>query len=95
MTEFIDKKYGMGITLELDGNVYRRCIFDGTRMRFSGGPIPTFDDCVIKNVTWAFGGPAGKGLEFLSALHNHFGVPGRRDAEEMIRHIKSGKLRAT
>jgi hypothetical protein len=94
MTEFTGQTYGRDMIVELDGNIYRRCIFDGCRMRFCGGPIPTFDDCIIKNVTWAWGGPAAKALEFLSALYNHFGAPGRRDAEEMIRNIKSGKHRA-
>jgi hypothetical protein len=93
MTEFTEQSYMSGVTVELDGNIFKRCIFDGCRMHFSGGPVPTFDDCIIKNVVWAFGGAAGRGIEFLSALYNHFGAPGRRDAEEMIRNIKSGKRR--
>jgi hypothetical protein len=93
MTEFSEQTYGRGQTVELDGNVYRRCKFDGSRMRFSGGPLPTFDDCRIIDVTWAFGGPAGNAFKFLSAIHNHFGEPGRHAAEEMIRNIKSGNHR--
>ena len=93
MAEYTGQTFDKGRAVEIDGNVYRKCIFDGARMRYSGGTMPTFDDCIIKNVTWAFGGPASNTLQFLSALHNHFGAPGRRDAEEMIGYIKSGKHR--
>jgi hypothetical protein len=94
MTEFTEQTFGPGVIVELDGNVYTRCVFDRCRMRFSGGPLPTFNGSKIKNVIWHWGGPAANALAFLSALHNHFGAPGRRDAEEMIRNIKSGKPRS-
>ena len=93
MAEFTAQTYGKGMTVELDGNTYTRCTFEGCRMRFSGGPIPIFAGSTIKNVTWAWGGPAANALTFLSALHNHFGEQGRRDAEEMIRNIMAGKQR--
>ena len=93
MAEFTDKTFGKGETVELDGNIYTRCTFEGCRMRFSGGTLPVFAGSTLKNVTWAWGGPAANALTFLSALHNHFGEPGRRDAEEMIRNIKSGNQR--
>jgi len=95
MAEFTEQSFGKGTIVDLDGNIYTRCVFDGCRMRFSGGPIPTFAGSTIKNVIWTWHGPAANALTFLSALHNHFGAPGRRDADEMIRNIKSGKQRTS
>ena len=94
MAEFVDQVFGRGVVVELDGNVYRRCKFEGARLRYSGGPAPAFADCTLVGVTWAFGGAAANALRFLSDLYNHFGELGRRDAEEMIRNIKSGRHRS-
>jgi hypothetical protein len=93
MAEFIEQTYGPGVNVDLDGNAYTRCVFDRCRMHFSGGALPTFKDVKFRDVIWHWDGAAGNGLALLSALYNHFGPTGRRDAEEMIRNIRSGKMR--
>ena len=95
MTEYSGQTYGPGTTVDLDGNVFTKCVFERCRMRFAGGPVPTFADCRLNGVVWAFTGPAANAMTFLSALYNHFGEPGRRDAEEMIKNIKSGTRRTS
>ena len=94
MAEISNRTFGRGQVVELDGNTYRGCTFAGARMRFSGGALPSFSDCKIQNVTWAFGGAAGNAFMFLSALHNHFGPAGRRDALELIKNIMNGQHRS-
>ena len=95
MTEFTEQTFGPDAMVDLDGNVFTRCIFDRCRMRYSGGPLPVFNGSSLKSVIWHWSGPAANALSFLSALHNSFGPAGRRDAEEMIARVKSGRHRSS
>jgi hypothetical protein len=38
--------------VEIDGNTYRACLFDGCTMVFRGGGVPSFSFCSFERCTW-------------------------------------------
>ena len=57
-------------TVELDGNQYQGCTFQGCKLMYYGGPIPYFDSCSFDSSPFMFEKGAGNALEFLRELYH-------------------------
>ena len=59
-----------GVTVELDGNSYEKCVFRNVVFQYSGGDL-TMKDCDIDRFSFQFGGALATGL---FALYQLFGT---------------------
>lgn len=66
---FVDKVF-YDTDINLDGNEFVRCTFDGCQIRYSGGEVPKMTDCTFVNVGFAFDHSAGRTVKLLAALSN-------------------------
>lgn len=55
-------------TVELDGESFSRCEFDGCRLVYAGGELPTFEQCRFVDCDWKFEGPAAHTLSILKIM---------------------------
>jgi hypothetical protein len=67
MAEIADRLFSSE-RVEIDGNTYQSCRFEGCRMVYSGGGFPTFNSCSFDNCNWHSTVAEGKGLELLNSL---------------------------
>jgi len=77
-----------GGRIEIDGNEFVRCRFDGTKLVFKGLAPVTMVQAEFNNVEWVFDGPAANTLFFLRSVYHGLGDSGRQLVErtfEMIR----------
>lgn len=56
--------------VNLDGNQYLGCSFQGCKLMYYGGPIPHFDGCKFDGGTFMFEKGAGNAVEFLRELYH-------------------------
>jgi hypothetical protein len=54
--------------VEVDGNRYRNCVFEGCVMIYGGGAPPSFSGCHFRNSRLSFVGAAANTLAFLKAM---------------------------
>jgi hypothetical protein len=65
---FEDRRYGNEL-INLNGNDFRRCTFEGSEMIFNGvGPVGLVD-CNFINCRWKFEGPASDTVAFMKELY--------------------------
>ncbi len=58
------------VTLELDGNSYRKCVFRNVLFVYGGGEL-IIEDCAFESFSWQFTGDLARGL---FALYQLFGT---------------------
>lgn len=63
--------------VELDGNSFENCIFNGSTMYFTGSKPVSFLGCEFHDVRWEFSGAAALTVQFLKALTDASGDYGR------------------
>lgn len=73
----------------VDGNQYKRCVFQNTQLVYGGGTLPTFIDCKFMRVTLKFEGQAANTLNFLSSLQSGGFAPAVGKILEGIRGMKA------
>ncbi len=61
------RRYGAE-RLVSDGMHFADCRFEGTTFVYFGGPPPIFQDCLLREVSFDFGGPANNTAKFLKSL---------------------------
>jgi hypothetical protein len=57
-------------TVELDGESFSGCEFDGCRLVYAGGAAPSFDNCRFVECEWKFEGAAAETLACLKLMWN-------------------------
>jgi hypothetical protein len=70
----------------VDGQYFFECHFNFTRLIYSGGELPSFQDCKFGEVEWLFQGAAGNTLLMMQVL-NYIGFSEMVDGA--IAEIKS------
>jgi hypothetical protein len=73
--------------VDTDGNHFIDCRFESSQLRFGGGLLPRFENCVFENVGWYFHGAALRTIQLLQ-MQNHEGQ-GEAFINELFR---SGKV---
>ena len=58
--------------IDVDGNHFINCHFDTTQLRYGGGMLPNFENCLFHNVGWYFHGPALRTIQLLQ-MQNYEG----------------------
>jgi hypothetical protein len=79
------KKTFKNETVELDGNEFIDCKFQGCQLVYSGGPLPRFDGCAFDASPFNFQKGAGNALHFLRDLY-HAGLS--QNVEALFDHIR-------
>ena len=52
--------------MEIDGRRFVNCRLEKVQLRYSGGDLPTFENCeVADNISWYFQGPALRTIQLL------------------------------
>jgi hypothetical protein len=68
MTEFRDRIFSAGETVDTDGNSFLGCTFNGATLRYGGGPHPTFEECRFDAMSWYFTDAALRTIQLLQSL---------------------------
>lgn len=68
--EIRDRSYKEPV--DVDGNHFINCQFDNTQLRYGGGVLPRFDDCLFHNVGWYFHDAALRTIQLLQ-MQNYEG----------------------
>lgn len=77
-----------GGRVQLDGNQFVDCHFEGVSLVFAGTAPVHFNGCHFVNVRWEFDGPAVLTLSFLAALYRGLGEGGRHLVEQIFEEIR-------
>lgn len=81
-----DRTYSGG-RIEIDGNEFVNCQFNGTILAYKGvGPV-VMSNCHFNGVTWVFEGPASNTIGFMRAMFHELGESGRRLVERTFEEI--------
>jgi hypothetical protein len=56
-------------TVVLDGNDYRNCTFNNCQIVFNGTDSVSLFGINFNDCTWTFDGPAGRTIDFMTALY--------------------------
>ena len=56
-------------TVVLDGNDYRNCTFDNCEIVFNGTDSVSLFGINFNDCRWTFDGPAGRTIDFMTALY--------------------------
>jgi hypothetical protein len=67
--QYANKKF-KDETVDLDGNQFVGCSFEGCKLMYYGGPIPFFDSCKFGDSSFMFEKGAGNAVEFLRELYH-------------------------
>jgi hypothetical protein len=59
-----------GETVNVDGNAFHRCQFVNCTVVYSGGEIPSMENCSLNGCRWQFADAAQRTLQFLGALYS-------------------------
>ncbi len=73
--------------VELDGNSFEGCAFDGCRIVFSGKAPCELIDCTFNNSPFAFEGPAALTVDFLTKMYRVAGPM----IEATLQNIRAGR----
>ena len=57
-------------SIEIDGNSYTNCTFEECTLEYSGGVVPSFQDCVLVKTEFLFSHQAGNTLHFLRHMYH-------------------------
>jgi hypothetical protein len=89
MAEVRDRNFNPGETVETDETTFIGCNFDSTTLKYSGGQLPSFDQCGFRDVGWYFSDAALRTIQLLQQINNSGGGSG----SEMIADLfKPGNL---
>src|SRR4051812_44289785 len=78
-----------GGVIELDGNEFIGCTFQGVKLVYkASGPV-TLTNCIFDNVQFAFEGGAGDTVGFLRGMYHGMGQSGRIIVEQLFESIRS------
>jgi hypothetical protein len=80
-----------GETIDVDGQEFIKCTFQGCDMVYSGGVTPRMQNCELVDCRWGFDGAALRTIMFMTALYADFGEGGRRVMEETLENIRRGE----
>ena len=69
MAEFRDRTFSGGETVDVDGNRYIKCRFDGVQLRYGGGPHPYFEECEFPDGGWYFTDAALRTIQLLQVIN--------------------------
>jgi len=84
-----------GTTVDVDGKVFERCVFDKCMLRFSGAALPVFRGCRFVATDWQFVEAAATVLAFLSAMGHDFGDSGTALLKDLFWRITQQRLELT
>ena len=68
MTEYRDRTFNPGETVDGDNTNFFNCTFNSATVRYSGGDFPYFEGCHFDNLTWYFDGPALRTIQLLQTI---------------------------
>jgi hypothetical protein len=68
MTEIRDRTFSADEIVDADGNSFIGCTFEGTTLRYAGGPHPTFEACRFNDLGWLFRDSALRTIQLLQSL---------------------------
>lgn len=68
MTEYRDRTFNAGETVDGDGATFFNCTFKSATVRYSGGDLPFFEACHLEDLHWYFDGPALRTIQLLQSI---------------------------
>ena len=71
----------LNTTEVLDGNQYEQCTFQGCRVIYRGGDIPSLVNCHFDQCRWQFDDAALRTVSFLQGLYHGLGPAGSQMVE--------------
>jgi hypothetical protein len=71
-------------TVALDGEHFADCEFQGCRLIYSGGKLPSFSDCRFDDCDWKFDDAAARTLAHLKLV---WSVGGKAPVQALIKEI--------
>jgi hypothetical protein len=74
MVEVRERSFGKE-DVQTDGETFVGCIFEGTTLRYGGGPHPRFERCTLTGVNWHFNDAALRTIQFLQGINASDGGP--------------------
>lgn len=75
----------------LDAARFQKCRFVDSRLIFTGGPLPRFDECVIgERTVFVLDGCALRTMKFLSLLLHSSGRGGAETVERVLDELRRG-----
>lgn len=78
MADVRGRTFGRDEPVETDGTTFVDCIFEGSQLRYNGGPHPSFQACDFRQISWLFGDAALRTIQLLQALN------GQEGSREMV-----------
>ena len=78
--------------VEVDGEVFERCVFDRCQIVYRATEYVQFHDCTFNNCDWVFSDGADLTLVYLSALYRGLGPQGQDLIETIFQQIRTGAL---
>jgi hypothetical protein len=82
-----DEKFSGGDRV-VDGNQYSGCSFDGCKIIYRGGGVPSLANCHFNNCTWHFEDAAQRTLFFLRLIYNGMGEGGQNLVDSAVAQIR-------
>lgn len=76
--------------VQLDGNQYIRCTFQGCTLQYGGSEIPTLKDNEFNRCKWEFTDAAERTIKFMIGLYRGAGEGGRELIEQTFKNIRRG-----
>ena len=89
MNQVIEQTFN-GVSVNMDGSAYQRCQFVDCTLVYSGGEIPSIENCAIANCSWQFADAAHRTLRFLSAFYISADPAAKQLVEQVFNSIRTG-----
>ena len=67
--KYLDTKF-TGAKIQLDGNSFKKCVFEQCTLDYAGGKLPSMEDCSLNNSKLTFSNQAADTLSFLKAMYH-------------------------
>lgn len=81
-----------GERVKLDGNEYKNVTFERCIMEYHGTSAVKLVDCKFVACRWAFDGPAGNTVRFMSAIYQNGDPVLQKLIEDTFAGIRTGKM---
>jgi len=88
MSIYKDTKF-INQIINLDGNSFEGCKFEGCHLVYSGESIVSFNKCYFINIEWEMKDAAARTADFLRAIYHGFGSEGRNIIENFLSEANS------
>jgi hypothetical protein len=81
-----------GERVKIDGNEYKNCTFERCIIEYHGETAVRLLDCKFVACRWAFDGPAGNTIRFMSALYQNGDPTLQKLVDDTFDNVRKGSL---